>query len=475
MKNNTYRLILVLISIYILLSFFGGFESSAYFCTSCILCVTFACFLFFLHQQKSDLRGWWIRPSNILLIGLLVVNLQYVLDFILGYKPASSFGSIQIVNKCCMLGSIGVMSFIAGNITSNNSFAQQHSAPLSNNMSCTFLYLVQAASFVGWITSVNVVSLVTGASYADDTWGGGMAANFEEIFYDSTMTILVVKALSGLSGSCTKFMEFIKSYSLSFWMFVGLYLLIRIMSGDRGPFIYSVLSIFFTYIIISKKKISLKYVFIAGIAFSSLMIVIGVARGMSFDMAFGEKASAAAQTLGQARFSDATVLTPTEELALSFRCNETAVSEIQRGQDFHYGKYQIYSLLNCIPFMPSFLYNTLKIPLRELSSDYYLTECYFGDYSISGQIGTTVIAEFYLEFGILGVILGMFIVGLFFGKIDRSVCINPANSLGLISIVVTLLFASHSIYIPRSNFLSQLHPIIIIVIMFYTNKLLSRK
>lgn len=476
MRNSKTLLVLILLSLIILSRFLFEDINGISFCSLSLVVVAIAVSAYLINQQRSDLKDWWIRPSNILLLGLLVVNLQYILDLCLGYKTYSSFGNTNTVNYCCAIGTLGVLSFLIGNVLSRPPYITSiNGQSLSRKISCKFLYIIQAASFIGWIMSVNIIALITGALYANQTWGGGMSANLEELFYDSTITILVVTVLNGCQEGNLSIKGFIRLFSFSFWLFVGLYLVVRLLSGDRGPFIYTTLSLFFSYIFISKKKISLKYVALVGVLFMSLMIVVGVARSMSFDMALGEKASSAIQSLGKARFSDATVFTPTEELALSFRCNETAVNEIQSGAPYHHGKYQLYAILNCIPFMPSFMYNTLGIPITELSSDYYLTECFFGDYNISGQIGTTVIAEFFLEFGILGVIMGMFILGLFFKRVDRNICINPSTCLSVVSIIVAITFASRAIYIPRSNFLSQFKPIIIILIMYYTNKMISRK
>lgn len=476
MRKISIFFLVMLLSI-VLAHFLIGDIDSLSFNKECLIIVGIAIVVYFINQQKSDLKSWWIRPSNILLIGLLVVNLQYIVDLVLGFKTYSTFVNPKTANYCCALGSIGTLAYIIGNIYSNSKVSDNlvSVSVKRNTEGCLFLYLLQAVSFISWIMTVDVFALVTGASYADQAWGGGMAGYMEDFFYYSTITILVVKVLDGIDGVHTNIIQFIRSFSFSFVFFVGLYLIIRLLSGDRGPFIYTVLSLLFSYVMISRRNISLKYVLVGGFLFASLMIIVGVARGMNSDIALGEKFSSSLQSLGKARFSDETVFTPTEELALSFRCNETAVNEILSGAPLHYGKYQLYELLNTIPFIPSFLYNNLHIPISELSSDYYLTECYFGDYNLSGQIGTTVIAEFYLELGIIGVILGMFIVGFFFKIIDRIICLSPTNCLSVVAIIIALTFASKAIYIPRSNFLGQLKPTILILIVYYTNKMLSRR
>lgn len=466
---------IVLLIIIIILMFAVNLSSHS-ICGECLLLVAIAFIIYFSNQQGSQLRGWWIRPSNIFLFGLLIVNLQYIIDFTLGYKTISNFVSLWSLNYCAAIGSAGIISFIIGNLTSKTIRQQASFAP-NNTSGCFFLYLIQAVSFIGWILSVDLISLITGATYGDGTWkwDGGLSTLLEGLIYASTITILVFKIIKSSDDEPKNLRSFIKSFSFSFWLFVTLYLTIRILSGDRGPFIYTTLSIFFSYIIISKRKIAFQYVLAGVVIFAVFLILIGIARTQSATLSVSEKLSIALQSYDKARFSDATVFVPTEELAYSFRCNETAVNEIKNGAKFHYGKYQLFALLNCIPFMPSFMYNKLKIPITELSSDYYLTEAYFGDYSISGQIGTTVVADFFLDFGLLGVIVGMFLVGLFFKQVDNNICISNSSSLSVIAVIITLAFASKAIYIPRATFLGQLKPTVIILVLFYLNKLISSK
>lgn len=476
--GNSFFIICILLIIAVL-NYELGNSGGIPFCTNCLIIIGVAIIVYLFNQQITEYKGWWIRPSNIVLLGLFAVNLQYIMDLVLGLKTYEDFTSPKTANICCAIGTIGILSYIAGNIAFNKRGVERrlktynHTNP--TNPACSFLYFMQAATFVGWILSVDFFALVTGLTYADQAWEGGLSETFEQLFYNSTFTILIVKILGGLHGSKLRMIDFIKAFNVSFWLFVFLYLIIRLLSGDRGPFIYLIFALFYTYIFITHKKIPLRRVLLVGLLFSSLIIIVGIARSTAYNSTVSDRTSEAMRSFGNARFSDATVFVPTEELAYSFRCNEMAVNEINSGAPYHYGMYQIYALLNCIPFVPSYLYNTLKIPIKELSSDYYLTEAYFGDYYISGQIGTSIIAEFYLELGLLGVFIGMFIVGVLFKTTDSNICLNLSSGLSLIVVILTILYSSHAIYLPRSNFLSQMKPIVVIVIMFYLNKYISFK
>ena len=121
--------------------------------------------------------------------------------------------------------------------------------------------------------------------------------------------------------------------------------------------------------------------------------------------------------------------------------------------------------------MPSFLAETLKIPEANLSTVGFANKQHFGDAESTWSIGTTLVADFYLELGIFGVILGLFICGRFFRFIDYSIFVTPSNRINIYLFYVALHFASQAIYIPRSVLLLNLQKVLLgFVIIYILNK-----
>ena len=92
---------------------------------------------------------------------------------------------------------------------------------------------------------------------------------------------------------------------------------------------------------------------------------------------------------------------------------------------------------------------------------------------MSGQIGTTCIADFYLDGGIIGVLIGMLVMGLFFRKVDSVICLQ--SCVPVIVLVVSLLFASKCFYVPRSTFLTPIKPIVVVLVIYYINLILFNR
>ena len=448
----------------------------------CILSVLIVSSVFLRAQQSTEFRGFWIKPSNILLLSLWIVNFQYIIDYLIGYKSLNDFYIPGIVIRSTYISALGIISFIITCIPDNTSrIVFDHSEDESGvcnyynnrNINCTFLIILQILFFILWIVNVNLGSLLSGLKYGVS---GGIADIFEDLFYQSTISVLVCLTINAKREGITSFIDYIKQNSVFSWIVILCYLLLRLISGDRGPSIYTFLAVFFSYVIASKKRIKLVFVVIALLFGAVIISIVGMARNNIESGSFKDRISIAYSnytTSENARFSDRTIINSTEELATSLRCNLIAVNEVENcSAPLHYGKYQLYRLLSCIPFMPSFLAKRGLSP-SEFSSDYYLTDIFFGDFYISGQIGTTCIADFFLDFGVLGVILGMLILGLVFNRVDRAVCISEL--LSPIIVIITILFACQSYYIPRSTVISQMKPFIPVCVFYYLNYLLTKR
>lgn len=101
-----------------------------------------------------------------------------------------------------------------------------------------------------------------------------------------------------------------------------------------------------------------------------------------------------------------------------------------------------------------------------------MTDIYAGGHD-NFQIGTTIVADPYFDFGVIGVIIMLFFVGYCFRLIDHGICIDTPSS--AINICVLILFASMAIYIPRSTFIIQIKKLIPIIVLYLINKSFNYK
>lgn len=154
----------------------------------------------------------------------------------------------------------------------------------------------------------------------------------------------------------------------------------------------------------------------------------------------------------------------THELAKSVNCNYIAVYDINNNiTTYKYGGYNISELLVAVPGMNRVFKTFFDIDLYKFNSNEYLTISCFGKNYLFG-LGTTALADFYLDFGILGMILGMFLIGFIYKRVDYYIN-NPVSNILLI--ICLLKFSSMSIYMPRASLSLILCRIFYILIIYY--------
>lgn len=424
---------------------------------------------FFMYQQKTIYKGIWYKPSNIFLICYIIVSFQYVFDLVIGYKTYADFYIGSSVNKLSITCLLGLISFIVGYMLTSDRGSRNDRRYSSSVISYKFLIILQLFFFTRWILTVNILSLLAGHSYFEDL-SGTSAAFYENLFYDVTVAILIIIVNNCKVKGLDTPKSFFREGNIFVWLTIGAYCLIRLVSGDRGPCLYMILAVFFSLTIIAKNYIKVSRIIVLALAGMFILNLVGIARSLSLDMSFSDRISSAFTDFSSsddARFSEKTILPMTEELAMSSRCNQIAISTIDsQSEELHGGKYAFYQFIQCFPFVPSFLHNTLKIPADELSANIKMTDIYYGRHDFA-QIGTTVVADAYFDLGVFGVVLMLLLCGFVFRKVDYGICMCPPNHWFFLAIY--LLFASMAVYIPRSTLIFQLKQLIPICALYFIN------
>ena len=164
----------------------------------------------------------------------------------------------------------------------------------------------------------------------------------------------------------------------------------------------------------------------------------------------------------------------TLELALSVRCLNHSIANVPNNYDFKYGEYQLKQLLATVPFLVGTLDKYLiKGKKNEASTADFITFLIQGDDPQYGD-ATTPVADLYLDFGTIGVILGFFIFGRFSKKSDLIV-LSRANT-SLFNWICIMFYWSGAIYLGRATFLYYIQSIIqIYVFIVILNSILKIK
>ena len=137
---------------------------------------------------------------------------------------------------------------------------------------------------------------------------------------------------------------------------------------------------------------------------------------------------------------------PATELGISFRC-VVASEVIVADRGLFNGFFKVNNFASCIPFASRFLAPNLGYGMSGVTSSRYLTVIIIGPTSKIG-VGTTVIADIYLDGGLIGVIALMGLLGWFFAHLEH----NAFNSCSLMYFYAYLIFLSISFYWSRAHY-----------------------
>ena len=274
-------------------------------------------------------------------------------------------------------------------------------------------------------------------------WGGGASHAYRlfEVFYYLTIALEVYKIKlrspnAGLFG-------YILGFNIVTGAFVLFYLCFNLFVGDRGPFLSTMLILVGGYDFFFKKINPL---------IATASVVVGVIllafvsdyRSRDSSLSVDEKVER-----GKEKRVDKKYYEYTGDLASSVRIMNYAVDLTPEISDYYFGWIQAGRLSNTIPFsaglfrkvIPFSVHNT---PLGSTSSSVF-TYYILGPNSTIGT-GTSILGDLYLDFGIIGCLVGMFGFGYFIGWVE----LRAQSHQGVYQIVFYLLVVSTAIYWPRS-------------------------
>lgn len=397
-----------------------------------------------------------VRPVLVFLFSFWVVNCQLYLDLLVGLIDPEMyvFGDSCLINQGAILSAIAFTSFSVGYKGASDYTPKARSNSSFNHTTNLFLSAFQVLCFIWWVTTLTAADF-SGESYAssgayDST---NSISGYAEIFF----TISQVLSLSYLlkrSGS-RDIKAFLRSIPLFVLLTSGLYIIIRLFSGDRGGAIYTVVLYLFAYLFNSRKRISLLPFVLVVFIGAIIMTSIGLTRLDKRDLSITEQLTYAYTNRDAI---EAPSISPfTRELANSVHCTHIALEQIElQHNPFTLGLFHACYLIKYIPFLGNMVVNSLfHVPRNLQSSSEYVTIAFNGPFYTWG-LGTTTIADNYLEFGLIGVIIALILIGVCFKKIDTCILFADVANTPVGMIVFCLVLCYGSLYIPRSAFMMML-------------------
>ncbi|MDQ0289864.1 O-antigen polysaccharide polymerase Wzy [Oligosphaera ethanolica] len=413
----------------------------------CLLCYIPS---FYQHVKKRC----YALPSLIFIISYLVVGYQaYLLDN-LGYdqfnNAAFFWRSGTTASYSASLVTLGFVFFVLGYVVCAHGFLsspkQQLEVIVKKNEESKFRYgypiliAMNTVAFCLYLFSVR-------AAFWSGTFGRSQQsglANFSYlIFFTSSLCCCVINQYPLYCGSKNSYSLFHYFRKTGTYLFITTHFiaLMSLRMGDRGPFIYLLLMFWGIYI----TQMKLRYCIISLILAASLLAIIGEAR-LYYDLPLSQKVMAALTERQQSGAQEAP-LALTRQLSRSFSCLHILTEEVPKNYPFYYGwNFFFNGIASIVPGLRTLLNNYVYSRAPANSSDWLITHAVLGDNPPFGM-GSHVIADAYLDFGVVSVIVIMFILGYLMAKAD---IVFSARSSGMYALAASAILLVYAVYIPRA-------------------------
>ena len=445
-------------------------------CDGWIISACLAVCLWSFISVVISIPQYKVRPVLFFLLSFWIVNCQLYLDLLAGMIPADfyAFSNEALINQGALLTAIAFMSFSVGyKLTSYYSTDQKELIPYHPTAN-VFLIIFQIICFVWWLTSLTPEDF-TGSNYSESGAFDKVntIAGYAEIFF-ITAQILCLSYYMKKPDNCNSFITFITRISGLVLITSLSYVVIRLFSGDRGGAIYTVTLYLFAYLFKVRKQIRLLPFVGVLIIGAVVMTSIGLTRTRNYDLSLSEKLTYAVEN--QDMIEAPSISPYTQELANSAHCTHIALEQIELvGQPYTKGLFHLCYVLKFIPFVGNYVVNEiLHVPRILQSSSEFVTITFNGPYYTWG-LGTTTIADNYLEFGLIGVIIGLFIIGFCFKKVDTCLLFSTRERAPMGMIILVLVMCYGSFYIPRSVFFMMLRNWFYAIVVYLFVKLLTTR
>jgi hypothetical protein len=427
---------------------------------------------FALRKERiKELRGQYLKHSTIALIAIVIVFFQYPLDYVLGNFDASNmiiWVNQKVVVKGVVASTIGILCFLFGHLTYKKAamLRAKHSQtrPLKVNM----LVFLATISLIAYFFLVNPLYL---AGYYKVGIGG--RAYYAIALFQALVIAAIIQVCRNmilLGKSPSNFFVYLKALGWPLIALNGIYLLSVIVSGDRAPLIVYGVIFCSGYFFVTRRKLSLKALILLTVTAAFTITVLGLVRRQELNQSFMDRLVLSFTESKKNTSKDASISPPTYELARSVRTLYTVIDYIPEQQHFFYGRFLLLDVSRVIPFTGIFYPLFIDEDNNGIynSPGKYITWIRQGSFATIGD-GTSCLATFYLDFGLVGIIIGMF----GFGYLMRYAEVAMYSSEGLPPLfihVFAMVYLAAAIYIARGSVLGPLADCTNVFVFLVINK-----
>lgn len=400
-----------------------------------------------LHILSSSDRNW-LRIDTVFITGFLVVNFQWPLSYALsGDLPAYSFQSNSLTmhgNEAISLSAAALVSWLVGYKTFRQKrLVRVHDAVLDYRL-LGVAFLISIVSFALFAGTeffsrsiykdirVDVYQTIDGpAAYLYSIVEIMALASIAIYTYQmSPKTVLQRRSMRA---------ENVRHYGLV--VLVAVYSLLFLIGGDRGQVALAILGLALCIAARFRPVRVHEFLALAVLGFIAFSALGMLRAGQDFSIAVWSQSGG-----GWAASSN---------LAQSMVTTTQAVAIVEQRGGYYYGQLWISQILGLLPFMQGVFLNLTGWSIDDVSSAALITRYTLGNSPHSG-LGTSFVADIYLNFGIPGVV----IASVAHGNVSARMTTWLRGSRGILKYYSAVAFAALVFYVARGSALFQMKDIV---------------
>lgn len=392
---------LVLLVVDAFLYFSSPYSMDRSFMTICaVLAAVKVVLVFFEGKSKVfDLRKIYLRHSTVFALCFFIVFFQCDIDYILGIADIGDYFVYNpvVVCKAMALSNMALTTFLLG--YSNGKTKERLAMASHSNLKRRIINSFGNKMFLNYFVFIIILVYLTffsNTGYNQEGWEkAGVIIGYTVAFF---VAIFVAYSMDYREG---------KNMSWFFHMRIPLllilvFLLIVILTGRRTEVVRCGFLILCSYLFVKKDKANYKFIITASIIGLLLISTTAIIR------------QSAGTTLRESLVilqDTKSVFPPTKELSTSVNTLHIAMTEFPERTPFNLGSSFFSSFLKIVPGLTGLV--QFVSGEKFVGSEVIITDVYFGSKYHGWGLGSSIIADVYISFGTIGVIIVFFLFGRF--------------------------------------------------------------
>lgn len=403
--------------------------------------VAFVSIILYFRLKKKRKRRMIISHSLLFTIAYCVVFYQFDIDYLLGLVDMTFRTNVltifneSVVCKALCIANIALNSFFFGLSINENKIYKTNAVYSFGNYQKSLTGL----SFLLLL----VYLIVVDKQYLFNGYAKGYDAGYPAQLTMSLLQATLIAFVVIKCYICRKEDKEICATS-DFWrefkfqiIICILTALLILMSGRRTEAVSVLFSLFFGFVYVYRGKIPVIRIAVVVAFLSFIFSFLSFYRTIN-----GGDANEAVEAVSNI----SSVFPPTRELAFNASSLHIVLSYVPSQVDYNYGTSFFPGFLTIVPGLHKIFLNLADLPLVKQNSAFFCT--IYGNGNLSWGLGTSCVADVYLSFGIIGVIIIFILWGRYLGFLEKISIADLANPFLL---ALALCTYKELIYITRGS------------------------